>query len=110
MLGPLCAEVKLKLSRCFKLEFLCSLGPLSDFIGLFVAEISDRTLTTNETSLFNKNVYLISQNSNADMVVRPQMEGRLKSMAFDSSAANTSVAGGQIKVKSEVLMQFEITP
>jgi uncharacterized protein len=55
-----------------------------------------------------KNVYLISHNSSADMVIRPQMEGRMKSMAFDSSTASTSVSGGQIKVKTEVLMQFEI--
>jgi uncharacterized protein len=55
-----------------------------------------------------KNVYLISQNSSADMVVRPQMEGLMKSMAFDSSVASTSLTGGQIKVKAEVLMQFEI--
>ncbi len=55
-----------------------------------------------------KSIYLISHNSSQDSIVRPQLEGRMKSMAFDSSNVSTSVSGGQIKVKTEVLMQFEI--
>ncbi len=56
-----------------------------------------------------KNVYLISHQGSAEPVVRPFEGARMmKAMAFDSSSAATSVSGGQIKVKTEVLMQFEI--
>jgi uncharacterized protein YggE len=56
-----------------------------------------------------KNVYLISQNSSSDMVATPRFEGNFKSMAMDAGgSAQTSLNGGQIKVRSEVHMQFEI--
>ena len=55
-----------------------------------------------------KNVYLISHQGSAEPVFRA-FEGaaRIKSMDFGGSAS-TAVSGGQIKVKTEVLMQFEI--
>ncbi len=55
-----------------------------------------------------KNVYLISQTSGSESIGAPVFGGNLKAMAMDSSHAATAVQGGQIKVKSEVLMQFEI--
>ncbi len=54
-----------------------------------------------------KNVYLISQTSGSESVV-PVFSGNMKAMAMESVHTATAVQGGQIKVKSEVLMQFEI--
>jgi uncharacterized protein YggE len=54
-----------------------------------------------------KNVYLISQTSGSESVA-PVFSGNMKAMAMESVHTATAVQGGQIKVKSEVLMQFEI--
>jgi uncharacterized protein YggE len=54
-----------------------------------------------------KNVYLISQTSGSESVA-PVFSGHMKAMAMDAVQSETAVQGGQIKVKSEVLMQFEI--
>lgn len=54
-----------------------------------------------------KNVYLISQTSGSESVA-PVFSGNMKAMAMESAHSATAVQGGQIKVKSEVLMQFEI--
>lgn len=54
-----------------------------------------------------KNVYLISQTSGSESST-PVFGGHMKAMAMESVQSATAVQGGQIKVKSEVLMQFEI--
>lgn len=55
-----------------------------------------------------KGIRLISHFSGSDGVVRPMQEMRaMKTMAADYGG-NTSVSGGQIKVKTEVQMQFDI--
>lgn len=56
-----------------------------------------------------KNVYLISQSSGAESIIPQVLGGNFKAMAMDSGGqSSTSIQGGQIKVRSEVLMQFEI--
>lgn len=55
-----------------------------------------------------KGIRLISHFSGTDGVVRPMQELRaMKSMAADYSGS-TNVSGGQIKVRTEVQMQFDI--
>lgn len=54
-----------------------------------------------------KNVYLISQTTGSESGATV-FGGNMKAMAMESVHSATAVQGGQIKVKSEVLMQFEI--
>jgi len=55
-----------------------------------------------------KGIRLISHFSGSDAVVRPMTELRsMKAMAADYSG-NTNVSGGQIKVKTDIQMQFDI--
>lgn len=56
-----------------------------------------------------KNIHLISHQSSFEGIVRPQMENlRAKSFALSDAQASTTLSSGQIKVRTEVLMQFEI--
>lgn len=56
-----------------------------------------------------KNIHLISHQSSAEAAVRPQFDNvRSKSFALSDAQASTSLSAGQIKVRTEVLMQFEI--